>query len=248
MTETGKIAPEFTLPQAGGGEITLSQLRPMRVVLYFYPKDDTSGCTLEAQDFNARLAEFEAAGAVVIGVSKDSIARHDRFRDKYDLAVTLVSDGDGDTCEHYGVRVRKIAVWQKVFRHRAVHISDRRARPDHPGLAPGAGQRPCRRGAGIIASPVARAAAGRNHQHRSAKYRLYSSISGGYPPRRSKILAARARSLYALSGTDVIWGRIRRRTGDMKWGRWCDFWTIQKSSRRVRTRLSAATAVPAIRQ
>ena len=115
MTETGKIAPDFTLPQAGGGEITLSPLRPMRVVLYFYPKDDTAGCTLEAQDFNARLAEFKAAGAVVMGVSKDSIARHDRFRDKYDLAVTLVSDRDADTCEHYGVRVEKSLYGKKYF-------------------------------------------------------------------------------------------------------------------------------------
>jgi thioredoxin-dependent peroxiredoxin len=85
----------------------LSALRPGKVVLYFYPKDDTSGCTLEAQDFNARLADFSAAGATVIGVSKDSVKSHDKFCKKYGLSIVLASDEEGTTCEDYGVWVQK---------------------------------------------------------------------------------------------------------------------------------------------
>ncbi len=107
MTEPGQAAPDFTLPRDGGGEVTLSALRPKAVVLYFYPKDDTSGCTREAQEFTAALAEFEAAGAVVLGVSKDPAAKHDRFRDKYDLGVTLLSDEGSEVCETYGVWTEK---------------------------------------------------------------------------------------------------------------------------------------------
>ena len=81
----GDTAPDFTLPRDGGGEVTLSALRPTAVVLYFYPKDDTSGCTKEAQGFTEAKADFEAAGAVVVGVSKDSAEKHDKFVAKYDL-------------------------------------------------------------------------------------------------------------------------------------------------------------------
>jgi len=87
--------------------LTLSALRPGKVVLYFYPKDDTPGCTLEAQDFTARLADFSAAGATVIGVSKDSVKAHDKFCKKHGLGVVLVSDEDGHTCEDYGVWLEK---------------------------------------------------------------------------------------------------------------------------------------------
>ncbi len=107
MIEPGQAAPDFTLPRDGGGEVTLSALRPKAVVLYFYPKDDTSGCTREAQEFTAALAEFEAAGAVVLGVSKDPAAKHDKFRDKYDLGVTLLSDEGSDVCETWGVWAEK---------------------------------------------------------------------------------------------------------------------------------------------
>lgn len=103
MITAGTEAPDFTLPRDGGETITLSALRPGKVVLYFYPKDDTSGCTLEAQDFNARLADFSAAGATVIGVSKDSVKSHDKFCSKYGLSIILVSDEAGQTCEDYGV-------------------------------------------------------------------------------------------------------------------------------------------------
>jgi peroxiredoxin Q/BCP len=81
----------------------LSALRPSKVILYFYPKDDTSGCTLEAQDFTARAAEFAKAGARVIGISKDSVKAHEKFCKKHGLGVTLVSDEFGQTCEDFGV-------------------------------------------------------------------------------------------------------------------------------------------------
>lgn len=107
MSLTGQTAPDFTLPRDGGGEITLSSLRPAKVVLYFYPKDDTSGCTKEAQGFTERKAEFEAAGAVVVGVSKDTAEKHDKFIAKYALDVILASDAEGDVCERYGVWAEK---------------------------------------------------------------------------------------------------------------------------------------------
>ena len=107
MIAVGATAPDFTLPRDGGTNVTLSELRPGKVVLYFYSKDDTPGCTMEAQDFNARLAEFLAAGATVIGVSKDSVKSHDKFCRKHGLSVVLVSDEAGQTCEDYGVWLEK---------------------------------------------------------------------------------------------------------------------------------------------
>ena len=107
MIEIGTQAPDFTLPRDGGEMLSLSALRPKAVVLYFYPKDDTSGCTREAVDFTALGAEFAAAGAMVVGVSKDSAAKHDKFVAKHALGVALVSDEDSDLCERYGVWVEK---------------------------------------------------------------------------------------------------------------------------------------------
>ena len=115
MIETGQTAPDFTLPRDGGGDITLSALRPASVVLYFYPKDDTSGCTKEAQDFTALADDFAAAGAKVVGVSKDSVAKHDKFVSKYGLAVALVSDEEGDVCERYGTWVEKSMYGKKYM-------------------------------------------------------------------------------------------------------------------------------------
>lgn len=114
MVDAGSPAPDFTLPQDGGPDLTLSALRPHAVVLYFYPRDDTSGCTLEAIDFTAQLTAFEAAGAKVIGVSKDSVESHAKFRTKHALGLTLVSDADGDLCETYGVWVEK-SMYGKTF-------------------------------------------------------------------------------------------------------------------------------------
>ena len=99
----GQQAPDFTLPRDGGGSVTLSAFRPGKVVLYFYPKDDTPGCTLEAQDFTRLAADFAAAGTTVIGISKDSVAAHDKFCRKHGLGIILASDENGSTCEDYGV-------------------------------------------------------------------------------------------------------------------------------------------------
>lgn len=103
----GDKAPMFNLPGNGGGSINLADYMGKKVVLYFYPKDDTPGCTTEAKDFTAAIADFEAAGAVIIGMSKDTAAKHDKFVDKHDLKVKLASDEDGGTIEAYGVWVEK---------------------------------------------------------------------------------------------------------------------------------------------
>ncbi|PWE30450.1 peroxiredoxin [Maritimibacter sp. 55A14] len=107
MPDTGDTAPDFTLPRDGGETVTLSALRPAPVVLYFYPRDDTPGCTTEALDFTARAGDFAQAGARIIGVSKDSVAKHEKFAAKHGLGVTLLSDAEGDVCERYGVWVEK---------------------------------------------------------------------------------------------------------------------------------------------
>ena len=114
MFAIGQTAPDFTLPRDGGDNLTLSALRPGKVVLYFYPKDDTPGCTLEAQDFTQRLGDFTAAGCTVIGVSKDSVKAHDKFCAKYGLGIVLVSDEAGQTCEDYGVWLEK-SMYGKVY-------------------------------------------------------------------------------------------------------------------------------------
>ncbi|WP_424964610.1 MULTISPECIES: thioredoxin-dependent thiol peroxidase [unclassified Dinoroseobacter] len=107
MIETGQTAPDFTLPRDGGDTLTLSAQKPQKVVLYFYPKDDTPGCTKEAIGFSEHLDAFTAAGATVIGVSKDSVKKHDKFRDKHGLSVALVSDEEGSVCEDWGTWVEK---------------------------------------------------------------------------------------------------------------------------------------------
>ncbi|PTX55749.1 peroxiredoxin Q/BCP [Litoreibacter ponti] len=103
MTQLGHAAPDFTLPRDGGGEVSLSELLPRLVVVYFYPKDDTPGCTKQAIGFTEMADEFAAAGCVVVGISKDSVAKHDKFVAKHDLGVILASDADSDVCERYGV-------------------------------------------------------------------------------------------------------------------------------------------------
>ncbi|SMX22343.1 peroxiredoxin [Boseongicola aestuarii] len=115
MSIEGKTAPDFTLPRDGGGELTLSSLRPSKVVLYFYPKDDTGGCTKEALGFTEVKAAFEAAGAVVVGISKDTATKHDKFIAKHELDVILVSDAESDVCETYGTWVEKQMYGKKYF-------------------------------------------------------------------------------------------------------------------------------------
>ena len=107
MIEIGQPAPEVSLPRDGGETVTLSDLKPKAVVLYFYPKDDTPGCTKEAIAFTALRDEFEASGAIVFGISKDPVKKHDKFVAKYDLSIPLLSDEDSDVCERYGTWVEK---------------------------------------------------------------------------------------------------------------------------------------------
>lgn len=107
MLNAGETAPDFSLPRDGGGEISLSALKGRKVVLYFYPKDDTPGCTLEGIDFTRLKDGFDAAGTVVIGMSKDSAKSHDKFCKKHGLGIILASDENGDTCERYGVWMEK---------------------------------------------------------------------------------------------------------------------------------------------
>ena len=103
----GDLAPQFTLPGNADSSISLSDYAGKNIVLYFYPKDDTPGCTTEAKDFTSMASDFEAANTVVIGMSKDTPAKHDKFIAKHDLSVLLASDEDGDVLESYGVWVEK---------------------------------------------------------------------------------------------------------------------------------------------
>ncbi len=112
--EEGDPAPDFTLP-TGGGEARLADLKGKPVVLYFYPKDDTSGCTAEAIAFSGLKPEFDAAGAAVIGVSPDNAASHDKFRLKHQLSVALGADPDRTAIEAYGVWKEKSMYGRKYF-------------------------------------------------------------------------------------------------------------------------------------
>ncbi len=111
----GMKAPSFSLPSDGGGNIALKDCLGKTLVLYFYPKDDTSGCTREAIDFSALTKDFKKAGATVIGVSKDSVAAHDKFRKKHDLSVSLLSDAEGKMVAAYGVWVEKSMYGRKYM-------------------------------------------------------------------------------------------------------------------------------------
>ena len=113
--EEGKKAPDFTGATDGGGKLKLSELRGKPVVLYFYPKDDTPGCTTEACGFRDSAAAFKKLKAQVVGVSKDSVARHDKFKAKYGLDFPLVSDEDGKVCEKYGTWIEKSLYGRKYM-------------------------------------------------------------------------------------------------------------------------------------
>ncbi|HMB75008.1 MAG TPA: thioredoxin-dependent thiol peroxidase [Kiloniellaceae bacterium] len=118
MTETidvGAKAPDFTAATDGGGALSLSSLRGKKVVLYFYPKDSTPGCTKEACGFRDALPDFSEIDAVILGVSKDSVARHDNFKAKYELPFTLVSDEDGAICAAYGTWIEKSLYGRKYM-------------------------------------------------------------------------------------------------------------------------------------
>jgi len=114
MLTPGSAAPDFTLPRDGGGDVSLSALKGAPVIVYFYLKDNTPGCTTEALDFSARQQEFADLSCTVLGISKDSVKKHDNFRDKHNLTVTLLSDADSDVCERYGVWKEK-KMYGKTF-------------------------------------------------------------------------------------------------------------------------------------
>jgi peroxiredoxin Q/BCP len=103
MVRAGDVAPDFTLNSDSGEEVTLSSLRGRPVVLYFYPRDDTDGCTAQACGIRDAYGEFEQAGAVVLGVSPDSVGSHVKFKTKYDLPFTLLADPEHELAERYGV-------------------------------------------------------------------------------------------------------------------------------------------------
>ena len=111
----GDKAPDFTMPTDSGGTVSLSALRGKPVVLYFYPKDDTSGCTAAACGFRDSFPDYGKTGATVIGVSRDSVASHDKFKKKHDLPFTLASDATGEVTERYGVWVEKSMYGRKYM-------------------------------------------------------------------------------------------------------------------------------------
>jgi peroxiredoxin Q/BCP len=115
MIEPGQAAPDFTLPDQDGNAVALSQLRGRTVVLYFYPKADTPGCTAQACGVRDHASDYEAAGAVVLGVSRDSVPRLRAFADRYGLAFPLLSDEDHAVAEAYGVWVEKSMYGRKFF-------------------------------------------------------------------------------------------------------------------------------------
>jgi peroxiredoxin Q/BCP len=114
MLQPGDKAPDFDLP-TDTGRVSLSALKGKNVVLYFYPKDDTAGCTSEALQFSSEVEEFQKLGAVIIGVSKDSVASHAKFRAKHDLTIELAADPMGDVVEAYGAWVEKSMYGRKYM-------------------------------------------------------------------------------------------------------------------------------------
>ena len=125
----GDPAPDFELPTDGGGRTRLADLKGNPAVIYFYPKDDTSGCTAEAIAFNALRAEFAAAGTVIIGVSPDSAVSHDKFKRKHDLKIALAADPERSTIEAYGVWKEKSMYGRRYFGvERSTFLIDRNGR------------------------------------------------------------------------------------------------------------------------
>ena len=156
MVEEGDKAPDFELPTESGETLKLSSLKGKPVVLYFYPKDDTSGCTAEAKDFSRLAPDFRKAGVEVIGVSPDSVASHQKFRKKYDLddpPRRRRRQGRGDGLWRVG---REVDVRAQVHGRRALHLPDRQEGPHRQELAQGQGAGPrrggARRGQGVWAS------------------------------------------------------------------------------------------------
>ncbi len=153
--EEGETAPDFTLPADDGTQVKLSDLRGKPVVLYFYPKDDTPGCTKEACAFRDRTQDLKAKGAVVLGVSPDDVASHGKFRDKYSLNFPLLADVGHQVAERYGAWREKNMYGKIVDGHPALHLRDRRRRQGPQGLEEGQRGRPRRGRAGGAGRAVA---------------------------------------------------------------------------------------------
>ena len=115
MTKTGQPAPDFTLPATGGQTITLSELKGSNVVLYFYPRDNTPGCTKEGQAFRDHFAEFEKLNTVILGISRDSLKTHENFKAKHQFPFELLSDSDETACKLYDVIKEKNMYGKKVM-------------------------------------------------------------------------------------------------------------------------------------
>ncbi len=115
MTKTGQPAPDFTLPATGGQTITLSELKGSNVVLYFYPRDNTPGCTKEGQAFRDHFAEFEKLNTVILGISRDSLKTHENFKAKHQFPFELLSDSDETVCKLYDVIKEKNMYGKKVM-------------------------------------------------------------------------------------------------------------------------------------
>lgn len=129
MLNEGDAAPPFTLPGDAGSPVKLSGLKGKTVVVYFYPKDDTSGCTTEAKDFSCLAGAFEKAGIAVIGISPDSVESHQKFKKKHDLAIALAADEDHAVAEKYGVWAEKSMYGRKYMGiERSTFLIDKKGR------------------------------------------------------------------------------------------------------------------------
>lgn len=128
----GDPAPPFDLPTAGGGRVSLGSLKGKRIVLYFYPKDDTPGCTLEALNFTEKAKAFAAQKTVVVGVSRDTVAKHEKFAAKHGLSVILAADDEGLCTEAYGVWGEKTLYGRKFMGiERATFLLDAKGKIAH---------------------------------------------------------------------------------------------------------------------
>lgn len=115
IPQAGDKAPDFSLPSDGGGTVSLNDYKGQKVVLYFYPKDDTPGCTAESCSLSENISSLNKLNCAVIGVSKDSVKKHDKFKEKYNLQFRLASDAEGDVCERYGVWAEKKFMGRKYM-------------------------------------------------------------------------------------------------------------------------------------
>ena len=113
--EVGNPAPDFSMPADGGKTVSLSDFKGRKLVMYFYPKDDTPGCTTESCGFRDQIKEFNKLNIGIVGISRDSVKSHDKFREKYDLNFPLGSDEDGKVCEAYGVWKEKSMMGKKYM-------------------------------------------------------------------------------------------------------------------------------------